>query len=105
MLLGFLGPPGQVARHIFEQIVTANQDEHLPRLTGHEDGGLAGGVAATDDHHYVLAMQHPRFVWVSRRARCRSPRIARTPGHRGGEQPAPVVIIRHLAETDSLPSR
>ena len=47
---GFLEPPGQVARHILVQIVATDQDEHLPRLTGEEDGGLAGGVAATDDH-------------------------------------------------------
>ena len=58
---GLLEPPGQVARHTLVQIVAADQDEHLPRLTGEEDGGLSGGVAATDDYH-VRAPAHLRLV-------------------------------------------
>ena len=42
---------GQVARHVLVQVVAADHEVHLADLAGEEDGGLAGRVAAADDHH------------------------------------------------------
>ena len=60
MLGGVLDPPGQVARHVLVQIVAADH-ANFADLPGQEDGGLAGGVAAADDHH-VRAPAHLRLV-------------------------------------------
>ena len=45
-----LDPPGQVVGHVLVQVVAADHEVDLPDLAGEEDGGLAGGVAAADDH-------------------------------------------------------
>ena len=48
---GLLDPAGQVARHVLVEVVAADHEVDLAHLPGEEDGGLAGGVAAADDHH------------------------------------------------------
>ena len=58
---GLLDPPGQVARHVLVEVVAADHEVHLAGLPGEEDGGLAGGVAAADDHD-VRAPAHLRLV-------------------------------------------
>ena len=41
---------GQVARHVLVEVVAADHEVDLADLAGEVDGGLAGGVAAADDH-------------------------------------------------------
>ena len=46
-----LDPMDQIAGHVLVQIIAADQEEHLAGMLGKKGCSLAGGVAATHQHH------------------------------------------------------
>ena len=56
-VVGLLDAVDEIARHVFAEIVAADHEMHLGRDRREKDGGLAGGVAAADDHDLRIAAQ------------------------------------------------
>ena len=84
------------------QVVAADGDRDPAALLGEVDGGLAGRVAAADDHDLGLAADRgPRDRWP--RSRRRRPRTVRGRRRRDGGTRAPdaTITARHAT---SLPS-
>ena len=54
---GLLNPMHQVAGHVLVQVIAADQEYHLAGVPGEKDGRLAGGIAATHNHHLGSAAQ------------------------------------------------
>src|SRR5207249_3964390 len=83
-------------------VVAADQDVHLAGVPGEEHGGLARGVAGTDD--YCFRPPAERHLIEGRGV---VDTAALEPLAPFGDEPAvvgPVVISKHLAVTVSPPS-